>query len=91
VIVWGSRTDGFAPVRCVIENLTVRYTVFSPDGVPLRALATVRVKEANVKNGAGTETDDREIAATAQLGIARGTRLVAEDENRMAAGRRGVR
>lgn len=87
VIVWGARTDGFAPVRCVIENLTVRYTVFSPDGVPLRAVATIRVKEANVKSGAGTDADGREIATTAQLGIAEGRRLVEEDQNRTAARR----
>ncbi len=86
VIVWGNRTDGFAPVRCVIENLTVRYTVFSPDGVPLRAVATIRVKEANVKRVSDSDADS--IAGTAALGNAAGARLVAEDENRMRLARR---
>jgi hypothetical protein len=33
---------------CVITNLTVKYTYFSPKGLPLRATATVKLKEANV-------------------------------------------
>jgi hypothetical protein len=69
VIVWGDRTDGFAPVRCVIESLNVRYTVFSEEGVPLRAVATIRVKEANVKAGAGTDAEGRVIAGTARRGM----------------------
>lgn len=35
-------------LRCVIESLTVKYLVWSPEGVPLRATATVKLKEAEV-------------------------------------------
>jgi hypothetical protein len=31
---------------CVIESLTTKYTMFAPDGTPLRATCTVKLKEA---------------------------------------------
>jgi hypothetical protein len=43
LVVWGS----VIKMECVIENLAVKYTMFSPDGRPLRATATVKLKEAN--------------------------------------------
>jgi len=48
VVVWGTalhnyRGDNF---KCVIENLTTKYTMFSPEGKPLRATCTVKLKEA---------------------------------------------
>lgn len=46
VIVWG--TGGMKPLVCVIESLGVKYSVFDRDGKPLRALVTVKVKEASV-------------------------------------------
>lgn len=35
-------------LRCVIESLTVKYLVWSKEGTPLRASATVKLKEAEV-------------------------------------------
>lgn len=46
VVVWGS--DGIKPMRCVIESLAVKYSVFDANGRPLRAVATVKLREATV-------------------------------------------
>jgi hypothetical protein len=46
VIVWG--TNGMRPLVCVIESLGVKYLMFDRTGKPLRAMATVKVKEASV-------------------------------------------
>lgn len=46
IVAWGE--EGMRPMPCVITGLTVKYTMFSRDGVPLRAIATVKVKEAMV-------------------------------------------
>ena len=46
VIAWGS--DGPPPLRCVIEQLSTKYTMFGETGVPLRATCTVRVKEIDL-------------------------------------------
>lgn len=46
VIVWG--TSGIKPLVCVIESISVKYQMFDRDGRPLRATATVKVKEASV-------------------------------------------
>ena len=46
VAVWG---DGGLPrLCCVIESVSTKYTMFSRIGVPLRAICTVKLKEANV-------------------------------------------
>ena len=44
LVVWGSTVS----MSCVIENLSVKYEMFSSDGTPLRARATVKLKEADV-------------------------------------------
>jgi nucleoid-associated protein YgaU len=36
------RRDGF---KCVVESVTQRFTLFSPDGVPLRAVVTLSLRE----------------------------------------------
>jgi contractile injection system tube protein len=46
VVVWGAK--GMRPLLCVIESLSVKYTMFDSDGRPLRGVATVKVKEAAV-------------------------------------------
>jgi hypothetical protein len=46
VVTWGAA--GTRPFRCVIETLTTRVTMFAPDGAPLRATCTVKLKEVNV-------------------------------------------
>ncbi|HEY5935661.1 MAG TPA: hypothetical protein VIU61_13520 [Kofleriaceae bacterium] len=44
VVVWG--VGGIRPFRCVIESLDIKYTMFDTNGVPLRAVATVKVRES---------------------------------------------
>jgi hypothetical protein len=45
-VSWG--TGGMPRFDCVIESLSTKYTMFSSDGVPLRATCTVKLKEADV-------------------------------------------
>jgi hypothetical protein len=45
VVTWGATIPSF---RCVIESLSVKYTMFSDEGVPLRATCTVKLKEADL-------------------------------------------
>ena len=61
VVVWGTYAElgkkgerpkneqAMRPLRCVIDSLTVKYTMFSASGVPLRAVANVKLREASVK------------------------------------------
>lgn len=44
LVVWGETVN----MSCVIENLSVKYEMFSPDGTPLRARAQVKLKEADI-------------------------------------------
>lgn len=44
VVTWGALPS----FRCVIESLSVKYTMFSAGGAPLRATCTVKLKEADV-------------------------------------------
>ena len=44
IVSWGgAKLPNF---ECVIESLSVKYTMFSSDGEPLRATCTVKLKEA---------------------------------------------
>jgi hypothetical protein len=44
VVSFGSTLKGF---RCVIESLSVKFTMFDREGDPLRATCTVKLKEAD--------------------------------------------
>jgi hypothetical protein len=44
VVSWG--VAGMPTFKCVIENLSTKYSMFSSDGKPLRATCTVKLKEA---------------------------------------------
>jgi hypothetical protein len=46
VVTWGD--SGIPTLRCVIESVATKYTMFDTMGTPLRAIATVELKEANV-------------------------------------------
>jgi hypothetical protein len=46
LVAWGER--GVPPLRCVIESLTTKYTMFSRTGQVLRATVTVTVKEIDI-------------------------------------------
>jgi hypothetical protein len=39
------------PFRCVIESLSVKYTMWDHGGMPLRAVCTIKVKEAQKMSG----------------------------------------
>jgi Contractile injection system tube protein len=45
VAIWGSDPRRF---RCIVQTVATRITMFSPQGLPLRATCTVTLKEANV-------------------------------------------
>jgi hypothetical protein len=49
MVVWGSSDMllGSKGFLCVIDSLSVKYTMFDPDGNPLRATCSVSLKEAN--------------------------------------------
>jgi hypothetical protein len=59
LVKWGTTIPTF---KCVIESLSTKYTMFSDDGVPLRATCTVKLKEADTvtmhqdDNKAGSST-----------------------------------
>ncbi len=52
LVTWGPSGDataavgGMRPFRCVIESLSVKYTMFSATGTPLRAVCNVKLKES---------------------------------------------
>jgi len=47
VVVWGN--GGLPKLRCVIEAMTTKYTMFSAEGEVLRATVTISVKEINIE------------------------------------------
>ncbi|HEY3802482.1 MAG TPA: hypothetical protein VGL61_07730 [Kofleriaceae bacterium] len=57
IAVWGTvLTDPTAPrFQCVIMQVTVKYTMFSPDGNPLRATITLKLQEATRVSMATTD------------------------------------
>jgi hypothetical protein len=59
VVAWGDR--GVKPIRCVIENVSVKYTMFDRMGTPLRAFVNLKVREAHLK-GRDVEGADRQQA-----------------------------
>ncbi len=47
VVVWGTvMGGGDSKFKCVIEQISTKYTMFSHDGIPLRATVTLKLKEA---------------------------------------------
>lgn len=47
VVTWGKA--GMPTLRCVIEDVTAKYTMFSAEGRPLRATCTVKVREIDIQ------------------------------------------
>jgi hypothetical protein len=45
IALWGDKTDGMPKMRCVITNLQTKYVMWDEDGMPLRAICTVQLKE----------------------------------------------
>jgi len=48
LVVWGGDRGAMPPFKCVIESLKTKYTAFSRDGHPLRAVCNVTFKEAHL-------------------------------------------
>ena len=44
VVAWGG-VDGARRFRCVIDSLSTKVTMFSPEGLPLRAICTMKLQE----------------------------------------------
>jgi hypothetical protein len=55
-ILWGAGGEALDRFDAVIESVSVKYTMFAPDGKVLRATATVKLKEAaNLRVGKRTD------------------------------------
>jgi phage protein U len=63
VLVFGHVYQG--AFQCVIESLSTKITMFSPDGYPIRATVTVKLKETNSVDM--SEEDERQTRAAASL------------------------
>ncbi len=57
IVLWGAA--GMPRLRCVIEQLTTKYVMWDRAGKPVRAIATVKLKE--------TRLDREELAREARL------------------------
>jgi hypothetical protein len=55
VVSWGA--TGVRAFPCVIEALTTKYTMFHRDGTPLRALCSVKLKEATIVSTSAGERE----------------------------------
>ena len=65
LVTWGQgERAAFPPMRCVIESVTTKITMFARDGAALRIVANVKVREARMSN------DGRyDAAAARQLAV----------------------
>ena len=60
--MWGA--GGIRPFRCVIDSLDIKYTMFDTNGIPLRAVANVKVRETAMQvKEHDKEITDREVRA----------------------------
>lgn len=57
VVVFGHRAEGMGKLRCVITKLSVKYSMFTSAGVPVRASVNLTVKEAFNLQGFGNKLD----------------------------------
>jgi hypothetical protein len=64
VVAWGD--GGLKRLRCVIESVTVKYTMFDRMGTPLRAFANVKVREAHLRAHDVEGADEAQTAALRQ-------------------------
>jgi hypothetical protein len=60
VVTWGDQ--GVRALRCVIESLAVKYTMFDRMGAPKRAVCNVKVREAHLQ-GDFDGGEGRQLAA----------------------------
>jgi hypothetical protein len=62
VVAWGKTVENFT---CVIESISTKYTMFSDEGIPLRATSTVKLKEADAVSRAKDEPSGTAAGAPA--------------------------
>jgi predicted DNA-binding WGR domain protein len=62
-VVWGEWLGEKNVFKCVIESVSIKYTMFRANGVPVRATANVKLKEAT-----GVSLKKEEKAKTASEG-----------------------
>jgi len=75
LFTWGS---AIPPFQGVIESMSVKYTLFLPDGTPVRATVTLKWKQADtLKNAAEAKAD-----ADAEKKASKGTQTNASNANR---------
>ena len=60
IAIWGDA--GIPRLCCVIESVQTKYTMLSPLGKPLRAICTVKLKEADVLSNAAQRRRDEKLA-----------------------------
>lgn len=65
VVVWGEDLPSF---RCVIESLVVKYTMFGTGGAPLRAVCSLKLKEARL-NARGASASLPKILRRARVPV----------------------
>lgn len=61
IVTWGD--SGVKPLRCVIESVAVKYTMFDRLGTPLRAICNIKVREARLKDSDVEATNRAQTAA----------------------------
>lgn len=57
LVVWGASGRGMKPFRCVIESVSVKYTLWDTGGMPQRATCTVKLKGAYRMQGSQSLTN----------------------------------
>lgn len=77
VVVWGGieKSNYIPAMRCVIESIAVKYTMFDSEGRPVRAVANLKLREAIVKKAfddASIQADSDQAAALAGNRVWRG-------------------
>jgi hypothetical protein len=95
VLVFGE-VYGTAPLQCVITSMATKYVMFSPNGKPIRATVTLKLKEArfdgrDVDRWAGGRGDRDAEARRQELAIQSARDRALEEESDRAKARERVR
>jgi hypothetical protein len=61
IVTWGDR--GVKPLRCVIESVAVKYTMFDRLGTPLCAVCSLKVREARLRDSDVEANSERQMRA----------------------------
>ena len=90
LVTWGQgERAAFPPLRCVIDSLTTKITMFARDGAPLRLTVSLKVREARMTNDgrfdAGAERQLARLASLAEERAGNDARADAEWRRRQLA------